>query len=1413
MVHLKREVELAHLLLHILIPGGEGVDLRELHTFLQNEFEDLFLHSDIQNGNFLKLVAGLGLREEAKSQLLEADPGMLENGGIGSSTSYPLVSQTGENIGVFIVAHDGTRAFLPHHLELFRSLTSGLSVAWECARAYRELSESEKRLRFFVENVPVSVAMFDKEMRYLAASHAWQRYFRLPDELLGRYHYEVFPDIPQEWREIHQRCLKGATESSEEDFFLRSTGEQEWMRWLVSPWRNVRGEIAGIFIFTESVNEEHKAREQLKRSEAEYRSLFEGSPIGHAECSLDTFKFVRVNKRYVELMGYSEEELLTMGFPDITHPDDLEKSRHIAEKLRSGVEDVIECEKRYVRRDGSAIWCHTYTTLIRDEKNTAVRLLASVTDSSEKRRVEESLRESERLYRAIAAHLPSGAVFIIDRDLCCKLAEGQVLREVGFVPSHLEGRRLLDVFGAELGRACEENCIKVHNGESFKIEHTSFRRHFVSHGVPLKDSDGNIYAALVVSYDITDRKRAERELAESRAQLTTLFDVVPIGLAVAEDVDCSSIRMNKAHARDLKSRSLDSVSLSNPLSECPYVRVYRNGIELHREELPLRRAARGEHLHDKIAVVAEDESMVEFEVFAAPLVDRRGAIYGSVGAFVDTTERTAREKALEESEERYKAFLTNSSEGVFRLELTTPILLDSPEGEQVEAVLDGSIAECNDAFAMIYDFLGKEEVLGRRLQEILGGTSEELRESARAIVKSGYRVVEAERRRTNRSGRNSYYSFSLFGVMENGQIRRIWGTVRDITGRKRAEHALRRKEAEFRALADNITQLAWMADENGEVFWYNQRWFDYTGTTLDEMQGYGWQKVHHQDYVDSVTEKYRSHFAQGIPWEDTFPLRGKDGEYRWFLSRAVPFREGDTGPVRWFGTNTDITEQRNVEHVLRENEERLHLALQAGRTGVWDWNVTTGRVTWSRETCQVFGLNREGAKVSVEEFFERVHEDDRAKVKETVEGAIRAGDNYSCEFRVVRPDGDVRWIVDFGIIRRDSSGRAQSLIGTITDRTEEWLANEALREADRRKDEFLATLAHELRNPLAPLRTGLQVVRQSPKGSPMSDRALEMMERQLVHMVHLIDDLLDVSRISRGKIELKREIVSIQSVIESATDASRPNIEGAKHCLQIDLPSEPILLEGDPTRLAQVISNLLNNAAKYTLEGGSISLRVISAGDKVNISVADNGVGISDEMLPLVFDMFTQVGKTLDRAQGGLGIGLSIVKNLVSLHGGSVRAESEGVGKGSVFTVELPRLPAASVNEHQDEQVVDHGGAKPLKILIVDDNVDGAESLSMLLQLSGHLTRIAHNGPDALNAAREFQPRAIFLDIGLPGMSGHEVARRLRTGKEAENVVLIALTGWGSEEDKRQSKEAGFDYHLTKPIDFDAVEQVMSTFD
>jgi signal transduction histidine kinase len=515
----------------------------------------------------------------------------------------------------------------------------------------------------------------------------------------------------------------------------------------------------------------------------------------------------------------------------------------------------------------------------------------------------------------------------------------------------------------------------------------------------------------------------------------------------------------------------------------------------------------------------------------------------------------------------------------------------------------------------------------------------------------------------------------------------------------------------------------------------------------------------------------------------------------------------------------DVSARVAAERALAQSRARLDFAVRLSGVGFWYCDLPLGELAWDARVKAHFFLAPD-ARVTIETFYDRIHPEDREPTRAAIDASIAQGGSYDVVYRTVDPtSGAIKWIRALGGVTYADTGPPIRFDGVTVDVTaqkleEERLArvalenaqlNEQLREHDRRKDEFLATLAHELRNPLAPIRTGLYLLGQSPAPAQAA-RTRAMMERQLAHLVRLVDDLLDLSRVTLGKIELRRERLDLRTVIDSSLETTRSLLDAAGHELSVQLPERPLLLDLDPARMSQVFANLVNNAVKYTPRGGRIAITVEEESATLAVRIRDTGVGIPPEMLPRVFEMFTQLGGS----QGGLGIGLTLVRRLVELHGGTVEAASAGAGHGSTFTVRLPLLvpPVPARAPARDGEPSVSG----IKVLVVDDNLDAAESLAMLLELRGNQTRLAHTGPDALAAAAAFQPQVVFLDIGLPGLDGYEVAQRLRAAPLRPRPLLVAVTGWGSADDRQRARDAGFDLHLVKPVDSVAIDAALAAW-
>lgn len=516
-----------------------------------------------------------------------------------------------------------------------------------------------------------------------------------------------------------------------------------------------------------------------------------------------------------------------------------------------------------------------------------------------------------------------------------------------------------------------------------------------------------------------------------------------------------------------------------------------------------------------------------------------------------------------------------------------------------------------------------------------------------------------------------------------------------------------------------------------------------------------------------------------------------------------------------------LLERERQASALIAQEEKLRFTLFAGGLGSWELDLVTSELFCSSLCKTHLGRPSDGP-LSYREFQDSLHPDDKHDVLAAIAHSIVHRADYNVEFRVCSASTEPRWVMMRGRVANDGTAAAARMVGVTLDITERKRMHDALRQteselalqaeqlrnADRLKDDFLATLAHELRNPLAPIRTGLEVLARA-SDPEVASNTIGVMQRQLVHMVRLVDDLLDVSRITRGKLDLKLERVALASVIDAAVEASRPIIAHGNHTLNLTVIPRNVSLRADFTRIAQVISNLLNNASKYTPPGGVISLIARSEGDQAVIDVSDNGIGIPNGRLEDVFAMFSQVSRAFDQTQGGLGIGLALVRRLVEMHQGTVKATSAGVGLGSTFTVRLP-LAKAGDRTSVVPQLDAHVPSRATKrILIVDDNDDAADLLSVMLNQSGHVTTTAHDGPSALSTAEAWSPQVVILDIGLPGMSGYDVARRLRMNPNFQNTGLVALTGWGTETDKTKAAEAGFDAHLTKPVNAETLRSVL----
>ncbi|MCW8107748.1 PAS domain-containing protein [Alteromonas ponticola] len=650
----------------------------------------------------------------------------------------------------------------------------------------------------------------------------------------------------------------------------------------------------------------------------------------------------------------------------------------------------------------------------------------------------------------------------------------------------------------------------------------------------------------------------------------------------------------------------------------------------------------------------------------------------------------------------------------------------------------------------------------------------------------------------------------------DGKAVRFPGVLLDIEDRRRMEAERDQAGMLLRMFTDAVPGVVYAKDRAGRFMVANRGVAELLGLPPEEFLG----RTDEDVLADSVqsaaimaTDRRIMDSGVGEQVEEEVML--SDGTPAIWLSNKAPWRDEDGNILGLIGSSVDITDRKRMENALRVSEQRFALAMDVAQFGTWVWDVQTGDVRMDPRCRQIVGAAPDDAVVTLDVLAQRIHSEDWPRVEAALQRALRpgSGGSYTEEFRWIHADGQVVWTMSRGQVLFEGDApdaRPLSMIGTVLDITERRRMVESLEQADRRKDEFLAMLAHELRNPLAPIGTAASLLKIAPVDNEAQVREIGgVITRQVAHMTELVDDLLDVSRVTRGLVEFAREPVDIRAVLDAAVEQAQPLIAARGHALTTQFPDTALVI-GDRHRLVQVVANLLNNAAKYTPANGRLQMSVQVQNGKVQLRVTDNGIGMDEALLPTVFDLFAQGKRAPDRSQGGLGIGLALVRSIVEQHGGSVAATSPGLNLGSTFTITLPLaatdevlVPAPSVTT---------GASTALKILVVDDNQDAAELLAILLDALGHDAEIADNGTRALAIVRA-EPRwdVFILDIGLPDMTGYELARQLKTA--ADCSTYIALTGYDQSSDRQKSRAAGFDHHLAKPADFDQLQQILNGID
>ncbi len=815
----------------------------------------------------------------------------------------------------------------------------------------------------------------------------------------------------------------------------------------------------------------------------------------------------------------------------------------------------------------------------------------------------------------------------------------------------------------------------------------------------------------------------------------------------------------------------------------------------------------------------------------APRFDGGGAFLGYVGSIVDIDDLRAREAALAASEERY-AFLLKLSDALRPLEdpsdiqrqaaLMLGVRLKAARVHYAEVTADGASAVVReDGRDGVPSVAGRYQLdqygplfmaefrAGRTL--VVEDTANDPRltageRQAIAALQIGAFVVSP----LFKSGRpaaimvahhlapHRWTTDELFMIEATAE--RTWEAVERALAKERLRVAHERLTATLHVSPVHV----WEQDRDLRYVWVQN-----PGLGLDPDQVVGRTDADLFDRPEdakAIAKIKRAVFETGTPARREIRIFSK-GEAHWYDLSIEPRVSGEE-VVGLLCIATDITDRKKAEEALRRAQESLELAVDAGQMGTWDLDLLSDYSgPRNLRHDQIFGYDTQQEAWGIEIARRHVLEPDRAAFDAAFTKAMETG-KLEFEVRVRWPNGAVHWMAARGRVSFDEQGRPVRAAGVNFDVTEQKRVEQALIEADRRKDEFLALLGHELRNPLAPIRHVVQLLsRTGGVEALQSDRTpVDMMQRQVAHLVRLVDDLLDVSRINRGNIELRKDRVEVASIVADALETSQTDIEAKGHRVENRSAPEPFVVHGDPVRLTQVVTNLVKNAAKYTAPGGLIEIRAAREDNQAVISVRDSGGGIAPEMLPFVFDLFSQAESCEQNREDGLGVGLALAQKLVDLHGGRIEAHSAGLGKVSEFVVRLPLN--SSARSIATPEATESRSAAPLRTLVIDDNPDVADSLAMLMESFGAEVRIAYDGASGVEAAAEFRPNIAFVDIRMPGIDGHETARRLRARLGTDTPTLIALTGLGQDKDRKLSEEAGFDIHVTKPVSAETLEEL-----
>lgn len=1309
----------------------------------------------------------------------------------------------------------------------------------ELNQAAATIKASQQRYRELAEAMPQMVWTADATGAVNYWNQRWYEYTGLSEaESIGIAGVSVVhPDDRDRTLALWSQAIASGETFEIEYRIRRWDGEYHWFICRAIPTRDSQNLIVGWIGTITNIDDIKRSEALVQRSEqqmrqqlAEIEAIYQSAPIGLNVLDAD-LRFVRINQQLAEINGLPVEAHIGRTVRELL-PDLADTVEQLLRPILETGEPLLNVKiqgETPAQPGVERTWLEHFLPLKDGDRVIGISTVCE--DITERIQIEAALRQSEERFRNMADNAPV-MIWVTDtRGECTYLSKswyeftGQTeATGLGFgwlEVVHPEDRQLTrDIFSNANQRR-----------EAFKFEYRlrckdGEYRWAIDAASPWFSENGEFQGYIGSVIDIHDRKQTEE-------RYRILFESMNEGFCVVEMLF------------DEQNKPLDYRFLEmNPLFESltglkqaqgKTARQLLPDLEDHWFEIYGKVALTGE------AVRFQNGSTVMerwFEVSAFPIGEpesRKVAIL-----FKDISDRKQIELERQRSEAILQAFIAAS-----------PITLALFDRELRFLYANEALAKTNG--------LPLSEHWGRTLWEVVPQMASQFAPMLLRIMETQEPVLNVKfsgevRPGVFRSTIANHYPVCL----PSGEVIGVGVAVMDVTDLALAQQELIESEQRFRTLADNISQLAWMADESGALFWYNQRWFDYTGTTQEEMQGWGWQKVHHPAHLERVSKKFRHCLDRGEPWEDTFPLRSKDGQYRWFLSRAVPVRDEQGRVLRWFGTNTDITDLQQVEEALRLSKERYRRLAELIPQLVWTANAEGVLIDVNQRWTDYTGLTLE--QVQIKGWGAVVHPEDVPLMSQNWSEAVEKGIPYQAEGRMRRANGEYRWHLHQAIPQKNVQNQINSWFGTATDieaqkqleiqrdrlLQQEQVAREAAERANRIKDEFLAVLSHELRSPLNPILGWARLLQTRKFDNLRVNQALATIERNARLQTQLIDDLLDVAKILRGKLTLNLSSVNLSYVIEAAIDTVRTTAVTKSIALIAVLPNIG-QVSGDPTRLQQIIWNLLSNAIKFTPNGGQVNIcleRVTNGrdgetrgqGDGENnsttppipqpphpptsstqflqfaqITVRDTGKGINPDFLPYIFESFRQEDASTTRKYGGLGLGLAIVRQLVEAHGGTITASSPGEGLGATFTVQLPLLNLAAEIVPTEDLLNQEADLTGFRILTVDDDPDARQLLTEILTLYGAEVLTVASASEVLANLESFQPDVLVSDIGMPEFDGYSLIEQIRAlpPEKGGLIPAIALTAYAREDDYHRVITSGYQRHVTKPLEPEQLVQAV----